>query len=524
MLGHADAQHPAAAGSLDGLLRIAAEAAGRRLQAGAVSISAWERSRGTLRPLFVDSGGYPVANPRAQTAARYLVAEWPPVERLLRDARPFVLAAGEPDGDPAMLAWLEQVGQDSCLGVPILLNGSVWGQLMVTRGPQQLPFGAGDLAEAERVSEEVAGAIAPVLHLGALSRLAYSDTLTDLENGRAVEELLAAAIERYRAEGTDVSLVLLDVDGMAEINEARGRQAGDAVLRQVAGLVSTTAAGAAPGSVAGRLGGDRFCVLMEGYTADDAERLAGDLTAEAAGTLGVRLASGVASTGEGVGMVASGDRLLEVAAVALGTARRLDTARPVVAGRELPTPAEAAPALRTAGSRTRRRPGRRPDRVLRDGLAALDAAAPQPLPRMSAVADRVCQLVDGCAWWVSRTDQAGQNLEAAAWSATRFAAGPVSAQMDVDSTFPLADYPQTVRMLAGAGTLVMADDPQADAAETALLVTAGYAGMLMAGGSEAGGPGWLVEVFLDALSADASQVPPVLRALVGCALLPAPGR
>jgi hypothetical protein len=157
-------------------------------------------------------------------------------------------------------------------------------------------------------------------------------------------------------------------------------------------------------------------------------------------------------------------------------------------------------------------------------LAALDTAPAGPLPRLEAVADRVCQLVDGCGWWVSRTDDAGENVVAAAWSATRFAAGPVSAQMDVEAAFPLADYPQTVRMLAGAGTLVMSDDPRADRAETALLAAAGYAGVLMAGGCDAAGRGWLVEVFLDALSADAASAPPVLRALVACALLPAPGR
>jgi diguanylate cyclase (GGDEF)-like protein len=93
-----------------------------------------------------------------------------------------------------------------------------------------------------------------------LARIATRDALTGLANRRSVEQAIGAAIARAeRGLGTP-SVVVVDLDGFAEVNDAFGRPAGDAVLRSVADRLTRTAR--AVDSV-GRLGGDEFVVLLE---------------------------------------------------------------------------------------------------------------------------------------------------------------------------------------------------------------------------------------------------------------------
>jgi diguanylate cyclase (GGDEF)-like protein len=93
-----------------------------------------------------------------------------------------------------------------------------------------------------------------------LARIATRDTLTGLANRRSVEQAIAAAIARAeRGLGTP-SVVVVDLDGVAEVNDTFGRPAGDAVLRSVADRLTRTARAV---DTVGRLGGDEFVVLLE---------------------------------------------------------------------------------------------------------------------------------------------------------------------------------------------------------------------------------------------------------------------
>jgi diguanylate cyclase (GGDEF)-like protein len=93
-----------------------------------------------------------------------------------------------------------------------------------------------------------------------LSRVATRDPLTGLANRRSAEQAIQAAIARAeRGLGTP-SVVVVDIDDFAEVNEAFGRPAGDAVLRSVAFRLTRTARAV---DTVGRLGGDEFVVLLE---------------------------------------------------------------------------------------------------------------------------------------------------------------------------------------------------------------------------------------------------------------------
>ena len=99
------------------------------------------------------------------------------------------------------------------------------------------------------------------------------DGLTGLGNHRAFQEALDDLISSSRESGSPVSLLMIDVDDLKQVNDRDGHAAGDALLRGIADALSAVAS-AYPGSLVARLGGDEFCVVLPGHSLEDAERFA----------------------------------------------------------------------------------------------------------------------------------------------------------------------------------------------------------------------------------------------------------
>lgn len=67
-----------------------------------------------------------------------------------------------------------------------------------------------------------------------------TDELTGLANSRAFRQALTDEIERSKRYGTDVGLVLMDLDGFGRFNKIYGQQQGNVVLREVARVLRET--------------------------------------------------------------------------------------------------------------------------------------------------------------------------------------------------------------------------------------------------------------------------------------------
>jgi diguanylate cyclase (GGDEF)-like protein len=102
---------------------------------------------------------------------------------------------------------------------------------------------------------------------------ASTDVLTGLGNRRLLTADLAERLESG-AQSKPLLLMLFDLDGFKRYNDTFGHLAGDAVLARLGGKL---AAAVRPHGTAYRLGGDEFCVLLEG----DPERFAEPLAAAA---------------------------------------------------------------------------------------------------------------------------------------------------------------------------------------------------------------------------------------------------
>ena len=89
--------------------------------------------------------------------------------------------------------------------------------------------------------------------------LAYHDSLTDLPNRALFLDRLQQAILRSHHDQKGLAVLLIDLDGFKQVNDALGHHAGDLVLQEVAMRLRTALR--ASDTVA-RLGGDEFAVLL----------------------------------------------------------------------------------------------------------------------------------------------------------------------------------------------------------------------------------------------------------------------
>ncbi|TMG01907.1 MAG: diguanylate cyclase [Chloroflexi bacterium] len=90
-------------------------------------------------------------------------------------------------------------------------------------------------------------------------RLAVIDALTDLYNRRYLADAVRRECGRVGRYGGTLSCLMIDIDGFKQYNDLYGHLQGDAILRQVASLISGSIRDC---DIAARFGGDEFCVVL----------------------------------------------------------------------------------------------------------------------------------------------------------------------------------------------------------------------------------------------------------------------
>lgn len=120
------------------------------------------------------------------------------------------------------------------------------------------------LSEVEALLDEIERLRAKIVTLEAdidqLGELAFLDPLVGLANRRSLLEKLEHLIARVERYGGPAAMMFVDVDGLKQINDTFGHDAGDAALVQIARMLEETAR---KSDCVGRLGGDEFAILLE---------------------------------------------------------------------------------------------------------------------------------------------------------------------------------------------------------------------------------------------------------------------
>ena len=152
---------------------------------------------------------------------------------------------------------------------------------------------------------------------------ATRDALTGVFNRRYVENVLSKEVERAGRHGRPLAVAILDADNFKRINDTRGHQTGDEVLRAITERCRNTLRSH---DVFGRYGGEEFVIVFPETNLDEAGLVAERLRAAVADepfkvgddTLGVTVSIGLAAYTPGHDM----DKLLQRADAALYTAKQ----------------------------------------------------------------------------------------------------------------------------------------------------------------------------------------------------------
>ena len=159
-----------------------------------------------------------------------------------------------------------------------------------------------------------------------LAAISTTDGLTGVPNRRALDQRLEDELARSNRYGTQLAVVIMDLDRFKRLNDHHGHMAGDAVLRQVATILDQEKR---RGDFVSRYGGEEFVALLphaDGNAAFAwAERVRARIEASAIETatalVQVTASFGVASTAPGRSGRGSAAELLGAADRALYAAK-----------------------------------------------------------------------------------------------------------------------------------------------------------------------------------------------------------
>ncbi len=106
----------------------------------------------------------------------------------------------------------------------------------------------------------------------ALQQVAHYDALTNLINRRGFNQLFAEKLIEKTVQGGMLAVMFLDIDHFKRINDSLGHDAGDELLKVIAGHIKSSTR--SHQDVVARFGGDEFCILMSLSDRDEAQHMA----------------------------------------------------------------------------------------------------------------------------------------------------------------------------------------------------------------------------------------------------------
>jgi diguanylate cyclase (GGDEF)-like protein len=187
---------------------------------------------------------------RAQMEGLHDVSAWPPA-----------YLADRPGGEDPHAA----------MALPIEVGGSVAAVLFVARVGADRTYSEVERAIADLLTAQIAIALQNADLHARVADSALRDPLTGLLNRRFFDEAVETAYANARRAGTELSLIVLDLDRFSAVNNEHGHAVGDAVLRRIARAIKRAIR---DGDVVVRYGGEEFVVIAPATDGDGAVRAA----------------------------------------------------------------------------------------------------------------------------------------------------------------------------------------------------------------------------------------------------------
>jgi diguanylate cyclase (GGDEF)-like protein len=158
----------------------------------------------------------------------------------------------------------------------LLAQGEVLGILHLVDGPRK-----GDKSDEARMREKakLAKILADNVGLGianlklreSMRNLSVRDSLTSLFNRRYMQDSLEKEQHRANRDHTQLAVVMIDIDHFKQYNDQFGHHGGDAVLRALGALLTSSVRRS---DIACRFGGEEFALILSPSTAEGARQRA----------------------------------------------------------------------------------------------------------------------------------------------------------------------------------------------------------------------------------------------------------
>jgi diguanylate cyclase (GGDEF)-like protein len=120
-----------------------------------------------------------------------------------------------------------------------------------------------------RVSEQAAAVIFNSTRFEQTQHESQTDPLTGLANRRSLDRQFETGLAHAQRTHGSVSVVVLDMDRLKEINDTYGHEAGDRALRAIGGVLKNTVR---QHDLCARFAGDEFVVVLWNCSAENEGR------------------------------------------------------------------------------------------------------------------------------------------------------------------------------------------------------------------------------------------------------------
>jgi diguanylate cyclase (GGDEF)-like protein len=159
----------------------------------------------------------------------------------------------------------------SHLTLPLSVEGEIIGCISIN-SDQPNAFDAQKLQFFSVIGYQMAASLRHLQRLSTVKKEAIYDTLTGLVNRRYCEERLSAETQKAFTGGSNLSVIMVDIDHFKKVNDTFGHAGGDQVLREIASLLKNSVR--RQDDTVARYGGEEFVLVLPGAPLEAASTIA----------------------------------------------------------------------------------------------------------------------------------------------------------------------------------------------------------------------------------------------------------
>jgi diguanylate cyclase (GGDEF)-like protein len=226
-------------------------------------ISRWDSDSGKLSPLGAD--GRPLIGPERDLSTQRTL------RHVLMHDEPVWLDPSNEELEPAELSRLHQLGGAATMLLPLSSGGRVSGLLELISETRGRRFSEAETKLLRAMAYQTASALENARLVRQLRDAAETDLVTGVYSHRHLQDRVRQETARAARAHAPLSVLMVDLDDFKRVNDEHGHQAGDRVLRAIAGALR---AAVRTSDVVARYGGDEFVVLMPDTDEGEAKNVA----------------------------------------------------------------------------------------------------------------------------------------------------------------------------------------------------------------------------------------------------------